>query len=100
MRGDEINGQNVWVIERTRCLSFLFKPSETLFVGGKSSRQNLDCYLAIHLWIVSAIHFAHSAGANLRADFITVKPGACGKLFAHDLRLETELGNPQLRFPS
>src|SRR5947209_18785331 len=65
MRVDVIDNENVRMIQRPGRLCFLLEPGEALFVGGKSSGQNLDRYLAIHLWIVVAIHLAHSALANL-----------------------------------
>src|SRR5205823_7121112 len=70
MRVDVVDDQNVRMIERPGRLCFLLEPSKAPFVGRKSSGQNPNSYLAIHLWIVGAIHLAHSALANLRADFV------------------------------
>ena len=70
MRVDVVDDQNVRMIQRPGRLCFLLEPSKAPFVGRKSSGQNLNSYLAIHLWIVGAIHLAHSALANLRADFV------------------------------
>src|SRR5437660_2373185 len=73
---DIIDRENIGMIESPRGLCFLFEPPQSIGVCGKICRKNFDRHVALKLWIVSAVDFAHAARADLRADFIAAKLGA------------------------
>src|SRR5574341_51030 len=76
MRADVVNREDVRMVERARGLGLLFEPGEPIFIRRNFRRQDLDCDLPIHLRIIGAIHLAHSALADLCADFVAAEFGA------------------------
>jgi hypothetical protein len=54
---------------------FLPEALHAIMMSG-NRRQNLQCHLAIELYILREIHLAHSAFANLGADFVPTKSSA------------------------
>jgi hypothetical protein len=65
-----MDDQDVRMIERACGLCLLLKPNQTIFVGRKRGRQNLDRHFPIHLRVIRAIDLTHPALAELRADFV------------------------------
>jgi hypothetical protein len=72
---DIINGKNIWMVESRGRLSFLLETPQTIFIVGKISREQFDSHLTIKPRIVRAIHFAHSACADLRDDAVMRQGG-------------------------
>ena len=70
---DLIDVRDVRMIERGRGLRFANKTFHAITVRNNVGRQNLQCDFTIEFRILSQIHLAHSAGAELRADFVTAE---------------------------
>ena len=68
-----MNRADVGVIERGRGLSFAQKARRVLAVFREFGGQNLQRDAAMKLCIFGQIHLAHSAHANLRADFVAAE---------------------------
>ena len=54
------------MIERGQELGFTLESSDTIGIGGDRRRQNLQRDVTLQPGIARAIHFAHSAFAQLR----------------------------------
>src|SRR5467141_2159724 len=85
LHGDEIHavaltnfmdGRNVWMIESGRSLGFANEAFHAIRLRRNFRRQNLQRNFAIQLVVTLQILFAHSAFANLRADFVAAEFGA------------------------
>ena len=61
------------MIERRSRVCFLIETAETIAVLGEPFREHFDGDLSTQARVFSQIHFAHSALANLRADFIAAE---------------------------
>jgi hypothetical protein len=61
------------MIQRARRLGLLFESMQPIRIFRQLSRQDLDRHVAIQLLVARAIHLAHAAFANLRADFVTAE---------------------------
>src|SRR5262249_36336228 len=68
MRSDMIDNEDVWMIERTRGLSFLLKTGQTIFIGRERGRENFNRYVAPEFRISCAPNLAHASLANFRDD--------------------------------
>src|SRR5881628_2080612 len=68
-----IDGGDVRMIERRRCLRLLFEPPHPIVIRCEVRRKNLQCHFPVKLSIFCEINLAHSALANLCADFVAAK---------------------------
>jgi hypothetical protein len=78
VRAHVVDRKDVRVIESRGRVSFLLKALQARRVLRDGRRQYLDGHLALELRVVRAIHLAHPALANLRADFVTTQKCAGG----------------------
>jgi hypothetical protein len=58
------------MIERRQRFRFSLEARESVWIAGKQLGQDLDRHVAIELRIASAIHLAHSTGAQGAEDFV------------------------------
>ena len=58
------------VIERCEQLSSAFEAGDAFGISGDRLRQDLYRHIPIEVPVVSAVHLAHSPGAEHRADFV------------------------------
>ena len=58
------------MIQRREDFGFAPEPRETIGIDRDGRRQNFERHLPLQIRISGAIDLAHSAGANLRADFV------------------------------
>ena len=72
------------MIQRGEHLGFTSEPGEPIGIMRKGFRQYFDCDASIELRVARAIDFAHSALANLCADFVTAKFCAYCESHCHD----------------
>ncbi len=76
-----IDGGDVRMIERRRCLRLLFEPPHPIVIRCEVRRKNLQCHFPVKLSIFCEINLAHSALADLRADFVA--PQFCAEGNTH-----------------
>ena len=77
------------MIQRGSGLGLLHKPLHSIRVSSNVSGQNLQRNLAIEFGILRQIHLAHSALANLRADFVAAESDA--RRYGHNSLLKSWL---------
>src|SRR6266550_5794936 len=70
---DFVNVSDVRMVEGGGGLRFLNEAAHAIAVTGEIGRENLECNLAAELGIFSEINFAHSARADLRANFVMLE---------------------------
>jgi hypothetical protein len=88
LHGDEIHAiaftnfidmSDVRMIQSRRGFRLLGKAPHPILIAGEFGGKYFQRHLAIEFRILRQIHLAHSAFANLRADFITAESGSgCG----------------------
>ena len=63
---------------------FLLETPQTIAIASERFRQDLDRYVTVEPGIASTIHFAHTAGAKRRENFVRANllPGAETHWFA------------------
>src|SRR2546422_11471096 len=67
------------MVQRRSSLRFLLEAMHSVVMSCNISGQNLQRDFTIELCILRQIHFAHSAFANLRADFVAAESYTGGK---------------------
>src|SRR5882724_8093351 len=72
---DLINSQNVRVIESRRGFGFLDKAAQLVGVLAEFFVQKLDSHSAVKFCVLSQIHLAHPARADLRDDAVMRQSG-------------------------
>src|SRR5215470_15127075 len=70
-----IDDNNIWMIESGGCSRLLVKAAETLRIGGKVFRKNLESYVAAQAEVASAIDFSHATRAKGRNNLVRTDPG-------------------------
>src|SRR6185369_7268485 len=70
--------QNVGMVQCGGGARLLCESLQTVPVGGQRSWQYLDCHSPVQPRIMGAIHFAHSACADRRLNFVRAELGARG----------------------
>ena len=86
---DFVDVRDVRMIESGRRLRFANEPLHPITVRSHLGGQNLQRNFAIQLCILRQVNFAHSAFADLRADFVTAESCARG---------QTMVGHPHFSF--
>ena len=67
---DVMNGENVGMIQRRDGASFLLEASQTVNIFRKCFGEDFDGDVAAEARVLRAKHFAHSARANRRDNFV------------------------------
>src|SRR5438105_3547655 len=73
MHADIVNRENVWMVQCARGLRFLFKSPQAISILRERCQQNFDRDIAIQFLIARAIHLAHAARTELRANLVAAK---------------------------
>src|SRR6266849_6476033 len=82
-RADLVNVCDVWMIESSSGLCFLNEAAHAIPIRSNLPGKHFERNLAMQLHVFRQVNLAHSAGANLRADFIATKSCAWGKGGTH-----------------
>src|ERR1043166_6788203 len=75
-RAEFKNGDDVRVIKGRGGKGLALETKQAISIGSQSGRENFDRDPSPQLTVFRQIHLAHSAFANLRADFITAESGS------------------------
>jgi hypothetical protein len=67
---DVVDGEDVWMIQRSDGAGFLLEATQAIGVFRESFRQDFDRNVAAEARVLRAKHFAHSARANRRDNFV------------------------------
>src|SRR5215831_15293034 len=87
---DLVDSENVWMVQPRGGAGFLDETTHPRRVVRELRGQNLQSQDALEFDIDCPIDFAHSAGADVGADFVVVKPGAGGQSHLRKLESITE----------
>ena len=74
-----VNGDDVWMVQRSEELCFMLKAGEPLGVIGPRAKQNLDRDVALQPRVERTIHFAHAAGSDRLQAFERSESSACSE---------------------
>src|SRR4030095_14095043 len=83
---DFMNRNDIRMIEGRRGLCFTDEAVHPIGIFSKVWRQNLQSHFTIERGVLSQIHLAHSARAQLRADFVAAE--FCASVKRHHLARE------------
>ena len=76
---ESVNVGDVRVIQRRQSFRLALKSCETIGIGGKCLRKNLQRDVAAKLRIAGAIHLAHPTGAERTGDLVRAESGTAGE---------------------
>ena len=76
MGADVVQGEDVWVAQRSNRVGLLLEPPQPLWVGRELPRQHLDRDVAAEPRVAGAVHLAHPTSPNRGHDLVRAKANA------------------------
>ena len=70
MGPDVVNGDDVGMVKRSGCASFLFETPQAVGIADRSRPENFDGYIAIKTAIAGPIHISHAPIADFPEDSV------------------------------